>query len=45
MLHYLGPGLIDKVRPDLVNKFESLNQNGKASIGEYIYHCNAQKPT
>lgn len=40
-----GPSLLSKVRPDLVLKFDPLNQNGAASISEYIYHCNAQKPT
>lgn len=41
----MGPGLIAKVRPDLVSKFQALNQDGVANIAEYIYHCNAQNPT
>jgi hypothetical protein len=40
-----------RARPDLIAKFECLNTNntkeGKtmSSVAEYMYHCNAQKPT
>ncbi|CAG7819035.1 unnamed protein product [Allacma fusca] len=41
----MGPKLIEKVRPDLVNKFSSLTENGDVKIADYIFHCNAQNPT
>jgi len=40
-----GQKLFTKARPDLIAKFEALNQDGKASVAEYIYHSNAQNPT
>jgi abhydrolase domain-containing protein 5 len=41
----MGPKLIEKVRPDLVNKFSSLTENEDVKIADYIFHCNAQNPT
>lgn len=40
-----GPGLIQRARPDIKNKFEQLTGvNDSALILEYIYHANAQVP-
>jgi len=41
----MGPALIGRARPDLVLKFDALNQNGNADVSSYIYHSNAQSPT
>ncbi|KAL3859771.1 hypothetical protein ACJMK2_009965 [Sinanodonta woodiana] len=38
-----GPGLVKKFRPDLKKKFSDLFDDD--TIFEYIYHCNAQKPS
>ncbi|KAK3584560.1 hypothetical protein CHS0354_030566 [Potamilus streckersoni] len=38
-----GPGLVKKFRPDLKEKFSDLFDDD--TIFEYIYHCNAQKPS
>ncbi|CAG7713095.1 unnamed protein product [Allacma fusca] len=41
-----GPALLERARPDLVNKFADLNENGNdVRFGDYIYHCNAQDPS
>ncbi|XP_067652239.1 (Lyso)-N-acylphosphatidylethanolamine lipase-like isoform X1 [Haliotis asinina] len=38
-----GPGLVKRFRPDLQTKFADLFAD--ETIFEYIYHCNAQKPS
>lgn len=40
-----GPKLIEKVRPDLIRKFSALVDDEENSVSNYIFHCNAQKPT
>ncbi|XP_028392461.1 protein ABHD4-like isoform X2 [Dendronephthya gigantea] len=39
----LGPSLVRRFRPDLERKFSSLFDDD--TILNYIYHCNAQKPS
>jgi abhydrolase domain-containing protein 4 len=38
-----GPGLITKLRPDLIEKFQHLHPD-PAIVASYIYHVNAQAP-
>lgn len=38
-----GPGLIKRLRPDLLSKFEHLHENSLITA-DYIYHVNAQSP-
>jgi len=40
-----GPRLVQKARPDLVRKYADTIEDAHLIIPEYIYHCNAQKPT
>ncbi|ESN93448.1 hypothetical protein HELRODRAFT_115658 [Helobdella robusta] len=40
----LGPSLISKYRPDLVQKFKHKNMKEDSIIANYVYHCNAQEP-
>ncbi|PIO55617.1 hydrolase, alpha/beta domain protein [Teladorsagia circumcincta] len=37
-----GPTIVKKLRPDLRHRYRSENPD---DIYEYLYHCNAQKPT
>ncbi|KAM6948409.1 (Lyso)-N-acylphosphatidylethanolamine lipase [Aplochiton taeniatus] len=39
----LGPGLVNRFRPDFKRKFEDLFDDD--TMTEYIYHCNAQTPS
>uniref|UniRef100_A0A3B3SZ41 1-acylglycerol-3-phosphate O-acyltransferase ABHD5 n=1 Tax=Paramormyrops kingsleyae TaxID=1676925 RepID=A0A3B3SZ41_9TELE len=38
-----GPGLVQKFRPDFKRKFEDLFDDD--TMTQYIYHCNAQRPS
>jgi len=40
-----GPSLINKVRPDIKAKYEAFFGEGDSRVMDYIYHCNAQKPS
>lgn len=42
-----GQHLIEKVRPDIMRKFSSVveGNDGENVISQYIFQCNAQKPT
>uniref|UniRef100_T1J514 1-acylglycerol-3-phosphate O-acyltransferase ABHD5 n=1 Tax=Strigamia maritima TaxID=126957 RepID=T1J514_STRMM len=40
-----GPRLIEKLRPDLKKKFAVVTDDDSDTISNYIYHCNAQKPS
>ncbi len=43
-----GLNAIKRMRPDLINKFEELfdSEEDKTSVvPNYMFHCNAQKPT
>ncbi|KAM6920466.1 (Lyso)-N-acylphosphatidylethanolamine lipase isoform 1-T1 [Lycodopsis pacificus] len=39
----LGPGLVNRFRPDFKRKFEDLFEDD--TMTQYIYHCNAQTPS
>lgn len=39
----LGPGLVNRFRPDFKRKFEDLFDDD--TMTQYIYHCNAQTPS
>lgn len=41
----LGPRLVQRARPDIVRKYSDTIKEADLIIPEYIYHCNAQKPT
>ena len=41
----IGPRLVSKARPDIINKFAGSVQGAESVIPQYIYHCNAQSPT
>ncbi|XP_054708228.1 1-acylglycerol-3-phosphate O-acyltransferase ABHD5-like isoform X2 [Uloborus diversus] len=40
----LGPQLIQRLRPDLMGKFQPLIED-ISDVSNYIYHCNAQTPS
>ena len=40
-----GPRLVQRMRPDIKEKYEKVYGEGDTRIMEYIYHCNAQKPS
>ena len=42
--YILGPSLVGRLRSDIVAKYAELYDEGENPIGQYIYHCNAQKP-
>ena len=37
-----GPRAVNRLRPDLISKFEHLYRDD--TVAQYIYHCNAQHP-
>ncbi|KAF8784526.1 1-acylglycerol-3-phosphate O-acyltransferase ABHD5-like isoform X2 [Argiope bruennichi] len=39
-----GPGLVKRLRPDILRKFENIVAD-PSDVGNYIYHCNAQYPS
>ncbi|XP_076018265.1 (Lyso)-N-acylphosphatidylethanolamine lipase isoform X2 [Genypterus blacodes] len=39
----LGPGLVNRLRPDFKRKFEDLFDDD--TMTQYVYHCNAQTPS
>lgn len=39
----LGPGILQKVRPDLKKKFKKIFSEGDSRMIDYIYHLNVQK--
>jgi len=40
-----GPSLMKKMRPDLMNKFESLvGEDNLEVVGDYLFHCNGHNP-
>uniref|UniRef100_A0A2P2I194 1-acylglycerol-3-phosphate O-acyltransferase ABHD5 n=1 Tax=Hirondellea gigas TaxID=1518452 RepID=A0A2P2I194_9CRUS len=41
----LGPGILQKARPDMTKKFAGLLPNADEAIPSYLYHCNAQTPS
>ncbi|KAK6623957.1 hypothetical protein RUM44_010813 [Polyplax serrata] len=41
----LGQWLIEKARPDLIRKFAPVLQEDITTIPQYIFQCNAQKPS
>ncbi|EEB12421.1 Abhydrolase domain-containing protein, putative [Pediculus humanus corporis] len=41
----LGQWLIEKARPDIIRKFAPLLQEDIGMIPQYIFQCNAQKPS
>ncbi|XP_023335546.1 1-acylglycerol-3-phosphate O-acyltransferase ABHD5 [Eurytemora carolleeae] len=41
-----GPGLVKRIRPDLMNKYKGLIEEEKLHVvSEYLFHCNAHKPS
>jgi abhydrolase domain-containing protein 4 len=40
-----GPGLIKRLRPDLIEKFSHLHPGPSDAVSDYIYHINAQSPS
>jgi len=40
-----GPGLLQRARPDLARKFQSVCSSAEQDVPKYLYHCNAQNPT
>jgi len=41
----LGPHLVQRARPDIIRKYSATIEEANLIIPEYIYHCNAQKPS
>lgn len=40
-----GPRLVEKLRPDIKQKFAVVTEDDREAIPNYIYHCNAQVPS
>jgi len=40
-----GPNMVRKARPDIIRKFSGMVEDADTVIPNYIYHCNAQKPS
>lgn len=41
----LGPVILRKGRPDIVEKYENVVEKHDKTIAKYVYHCNARKIT
>lgn len=40
-----GPGLVRRARPDLGRRYAATTGGDSTAIFDYVYHCNAQKPS
>lgn len=41
----LGPVILRKGRPDIVEKYENVVEKHDKTIAKYVYHCNTKKTT
>lgn len=41
----LGPVILRKCRPDIVEKFENVVEKHDRTVAKYVYHCNTKKTT